>query len=55
MWLLCVQLLTRKNSYGLVWAIMISPPELPIYDEALNQWFSNFSARWPPTKVYNFL
>ena len=37
MWLLCVQLLRRKNRYGLVWAIMISPPELPVNDEALNE------------------
>jgi len=37
MWLLCVQLLSRKNRYGLVWAIKISPPELPINDEALNE------------------
>jgi len=21
----------------------------------LTQWFSNFSSRWPPIKVYNFL
>jgi len=23
--------------------------------KALEQWFSNFSARWHPIKVYNFL
>ena len=34
MWLLYVQLLSRKNRYGLAWAIMINPPELPINDEA---------------------
>ena len=30
MWLLYVQLLGKKNSYGFVWAVMINPPELPI-------------------------
>jgi len=39
MWLLFVQLLRRKNRYGLVWAIIISPPELPINDEARNEAF----------------
>jgi len=33
-WLLYVQLLWEQNRYGLVWAIMINPPELPIGDEA---------------------
>jgi len=35
MCLLCVQLLRRKNIYEFLWAIMISPHELPINDEAL--------------------
>jgi len=37
MWLLYVQLLSRKNIYGLVWAIMINPSDLPIDDEARNE------------------
>jgi len=37
MWLLYVQLLSRKNRYGLVRSIMINPPELPIDDEARNE------------------
>jgi len=39
MWLLYVglQLLRRKNRCGLVWAVMINPPELPIEDEARNE------------------
>jgi len=36
MWLLYVQLLVGQNRYGLVWAVMINPPELPIIDEARN-------------------
>ena len=32
MWLLYVQLLGEKSSYGIVWAVMINPPELPISD-----------------------
>jgi len=35
-WLLYVQLLRGKNRYGLVWAVMINPPELPINDYARN-------------------
>ena len=31
-----VQLLWGQNRYGLVWAVMINPPELPINDEARN-------------------
>jgi len=34
MWLLYVQLLRGKKRYGLVSAVMINPPELPINDEA---------------------
>jgi len=34
MWLLYVQLPSRKNRYGLVWTITINPHELPIDDEA---------------------
>ena len=37
MLLLYVQLLSRKNRYGLVRSIMINPPELPIDDEARNE------------------
>ena len=37
MWLLYVQLLSTKNRYSLVWAIMINPPELPVDDEARNE------------------
>jgi len=37
MWLLYVQLLSRKNRYGLVWAITINPPELPIDDDARDE------------------
>jgi len=37
MWPLYVQLPSRKNRYGLVCAIMINPPELPIDDEAGNE------------------
>jgi len=37
MWLLCVQLLGGQNRYGLVCAVMINPPELPIIDEAPNE------------------
>jgi len=33
-WLLYVQLLRGKNRYGLIWAVVINPPELPINDEA---------------------
>ena len=36
MWLLYVQLLSTKKKYGLVWAVMIDPPELPINDIARN-------------------
>jgi len=36
MWLLYVQLLREKNRYGLVWAVGINPPELPVNDEARN-------------------
>jgi len=37
MWLLNVKLLKGKNRYGLVWAIIINPHELPINDEARNE------------------
>jgi len=39
MWLLYVglQLVSRKNRYGLVSAIMINPPELPSDDEARHE------------------
>ena len=37
MWLLNVKLLKGKNRYGLVWADMIHPPELPVNDEARNE------------------
>jgi len=30
MWLLYVQLLRGQNRYGIMWALMINPPELPI-------------------------
>jgi len=36
MWLLYVQLPSRNNRYGVVCAITINPPELPIDDEARN-------------------
>jgi len=36
MWLLYVQLLTGQNGHGLVWAILIHPPGLPIYYDAQN-------------------
>jgi len=36
MWLLYVQLLVGQKRYGLVWAVMINLPELPINDEARN-------------------
>jgi len=34
MWLLYVLSLRGKSEYGLVWPIMINPPEHPINDEA---------------------
>jgi len=37
MWLLYVQLLGGQNKYGVVCAVMINPPELPIKDEARNE------------------
>ena len=37
MWLLYVQLLGEQYWYGLVCAVMINPPELPINDEARNE------------------
>jgi len=37
MWLLYVQLLRGQNRYGLVCAVMINPPELPINDETRNE------------------
>ena len=37
MWLLYVELLEGQNRYELVCAVMINPPELPIYDEARNE------------------
>jgi len=37
MWLLFVQLLGGQNKYGVVCAVMINPPELPIKDEARNE------------------
>jgi len=36
MWLLHVQLLKGQNRFGLVRAVTINPPELPIIDEARN-------------------
>ena len=36
-WLLYVQLLRGKKRYGLVWADMINPPEMPVNDEARNE------------------
>jgi len=46
MWLLYVQLLEGQNRYGIVWALMINPPELPIIDEARNDspYFNHKSA-----------
>jgi len=37
MWLLYVQVLGEQNRYGLVCAIIIELPELPINDEARNE------------------
>jgi len=37
MWLLQILLLRGKNRYGLVWAVMINPSELPIDDETRNE------------------
>ena len=34
--LLYVQLLEGQNRYGLVWAVVINPPELSLNDEARN-------------------
>jgi len=37
MWLLYVQLLRGKKRYGLVRAVMINLPEMPINDDARNE------------------
>ena len=36
MWMLYAQLLGGQKRYGLVWTVIINPPELPINDESRN-------------------
>jgi len=52
MWLLHVQVLGGQNRYGLVWAVMVNPPEQPINDEARNIAHTTYASssvrqRWP--------
>ena len=53
MWLLYVQLLVGQNSYGLVWAVMINLPEMPINDEDRNDAHiaNTVQHRCPPVAV----
>ena len=34
---------------------LLSPASRDVFTDSIAQWFSNFSARWPPIKVYNFV